>query len=104
MRAGRLDRSITIQRVADTVDDAGTVAEAWADLATMRAELVNLAATETDLAAGPAATRTIMFRTRYLAGITVADRVLYEGDEFKITSVVEIGRRRALELHAERVI
>jgi SPP1 family predicted phage head-tail adaptor len=100
MRAGKLDREITIERATTAVGDAGTVTETWAPVASLRAELVETAADETD----PATTKTtVLFRTRYVAGVTVADRIDFDGRYFNIKHVSEIGRRRGLELHAERL-
>ena len=49
---------------------------------------------------GEAENGTIVFRVRYLAGITTADRVSYAGQVYDLKEVTEIGRRRGLELRA----
>ena len=103
MRAGTLDRTISIQRATSTVAPAGTVSEAWATVAIVRAELVSLGATEQSAAFGEAETVGLVLRTRYLAGLTTADRVLLDGEAFNLKAIVEIGRRRGLELRIERV-
>jgi SPP1 family predicted phage head-tail adaptor len=102
MRAGKLDRTITIQRQTETVSASGAVASAWTNLATVRAEMVQLSAGEFLASFGEADTTAIVFRVRYLAGIKNEDRVSYEGQFYDLKQVAEIGRRRVLELHCER--
>lgn len=103
MRAGRLDRTITIQRLAESVSPAGTVTDTWADIATARAELVSNTLTETGYAFGEADNDALVFRIRFRADITTSDRVSYEGRAYDLVGIVEIGRRRALELRCEAV-
>lgn len=98
MRAGRLDRTITVQRVTSAVDDFGTPVESWSDIATLRAEIVQASTREFFKDDAPRDNATIVFRTRFLDGITNADRVAYDGRLFDITDTKEIGRRRGLEL------
>lgn len=100
MRAGKLDRSITIERLTETVSDTGGVASAWTTTATIRAEIVNQTASEFLTGYGEAEAGTIVFRIRYRADITTADRITYAGRQFNIKEVAEIGRRRWLELRA----
>jgi SPP1 family predicted phage head-tail adaptor len=103
MRSGKLDRTITIQRMTETVSASGAVASAWTNIATVRAEIVQLSAGEFLASFGEAESKAIVFRIRYLAGITNEDRVTYEGQSYDLKQVAEIGRRRSLELHCERV-
>jgi hypothetical protein len=102
MRAGTLDRIIIVQRASESVGAAGSVGKSWLTLGELRAELVNLAAVAEGAPYGTLETIGIMFRTHYVAGITTADRVVFNGEFFKITSVAEIGRRVGLELKVER--
>ncbi|MNV91444.1 Phage head-tail joining protein [compost metagenome] len=66
----------------------------------MRAEIVQQSATEFLTGFGEAESGTIIFRIRYLPGITTADRVTYAGMAYDLKEVTEIGRRRGLELRA----
>jgi SPP1 family predicted phage head-tail adaptor len=102
MRAGSLDRVITIQRFTSTVDDYGGVVETWADVATIRAQLVQ-ASTDEYIAAGLGAQdkAVMIFRIRWMDGITNADRVSYNGGFFNLKEIKEIGRREGLELRCE---
>lgn len=101
IRAGKLDRRIAIKRETETVDDAGRVARAWAPIASVRAELVTVTVEEETRAFGEAAPADLVFRLRYVPGVTTADRVAYDGKAFNIRRIVEIGRRRGIELRVE---
>jgi SPP1 family predicted phage head-tail adaptor len=100
MRAGKLDQTIVIQRGANTVNEFGTPVFVWEDVATLRAQLIE-ASTEEFLTNGASEKTPAIFRTRYLAGITNADRIAFAGEMFNIREVKEIGRRKGLELRAE---
>lgn len=103
MRAGKLDRTLTFQRLTRTVSPAGTVAEAWAEFATVRAELLSSAIAEAATAFGEADNSALVFRIRYRADLTTEDRVIYAGRALDLAGILELGRRRALELRCEVV-
>lgn len=100
MRAGKLDRIITIERQTETVQPSGSVVSAWTAIATTRAEIVKASADEFLTGFGEAERGTTIFRIRYSAGITTADRIMFDGIAHDIKEIVEIGRRRALEIRA----
>jgi SPP1 family predicted phage head-tail adaptor len=102
MKAGKLDRLIVLQRAIDTVSAAGTVTHTWSTVGELRAELVNLASVEAGAVFGEIDTSSLVLRTRYLTGVTAADRIVFDGDFYNIKGIVEIGRRRVLELRVER--
>lgn len=102
IRAGKLDRTITIQRQTQA-KDGPRVVTAWTDIATVRAEIVQQSASEFLTGYGEAETGTVIFRIRYLGGITTADRILFDGTAYNIKEIAEIGRRRGLELRAVAV-
>ncbi|WP_083101399.1 phage head closure protein [Pseudophaeobacter leonis] len=98
IRAGKLDRQITIERQTETVAASGAVLKTWAPVATVRAELVQRNADEYLAGFGEAESGNAVFRIRYLAGITTADRVTCDGTTYDIDEIAELGRKRALEL------
>ncbi|MFC2967715.1 phage head closure protein [Acidimangrovimonas pyrenivorans] len=102
IRAGKLDRQIIIEREAETVAASGAVSKTWAPIATVRAELVQRSADEYLAGFGEADAGGAVFRIRYLAGITPADRVICDGVAYDIDEIAELGRRRALELRCTR--
>jgi SPP1 family predicted phage head-tail adaptor len=102
MRAGLLDRQITIQRVTEgPPNDYGTPSEAWVDLATVRAQQVQTSTTEYIQGYGASDKTVIVFRTWWIDGITNADRVMYGDVPLNIKETKEIGRRNGLELRCE---
>ena len=103
MRAGSLDRTITIQSVATSVNDAGTPSEIWTSFAVVRAALIQASTEEYQRAYGEGGNTSIIFRTRYLADVTTDHRVTYEGKVLNIREVKELGRRRGLEIRCEEI-
>lgn len=101
MRAGSLDRTISIQRLGEVQDEFGGVSEGWTTLATVRAQLLESSTSEWMEAGGEQAGRSVAFRIRWIAGLRNADRVLFEGAAFDVLEVKEIGRRRGLELRCK---
>lgn len=98
MRAGAMDRTIKIQRVATTVNDYGAPTEAWADLATVRAQVVKASTDEFIRGSGASDETVVVFRTWWMDGITNADRIIYQGVVHNLKEMKEIGRRAGLEL------
>lgn len=103
MRAGKLDRTLTLQRLTRIVSPAGTVSDTWADFGTVRAELVSGAVTEVAAGFGETDNSTLVFRIRYRADLTTENRVIYQGRALDLAGILELGRRRALELRCEAV-
>lgn len=100
MRAGQLNRVISIDRLTTTLNENRSSVSAWTNIDTVRAEIVQQSATEFLSGFGEAESGTIIFRIRYMPGITTADRVTYAGTAYDLKEVTEIGRRRGLELRA----
>jgi SPP1 family predicted phage head-tail adaptor len=103
MRAGKLDRTIIVQAFSNTVLPDGTPVEAWATLATVRAQIVQASTDEFLASHGESDSLNVVFRVRWLAGVTTDHRVQYEGKNLNIREVKEIGRRQGLELRCEQV-
>ena len=98
MRAGTLDREITVQRFTTTVDDYGTPVQAWVDVATVRAQLVQQNTEEFIRGFGASDETVVIFRIRWLDGLTNADRVVYGGRIHNLKEIKELGRRNGQEL------
>ncbi len=103
MRAGKLDREIVVQRVATVVDEYGNPTETWTTLATLRAQIIEASTEEFQRAFGASGETATIFRTRYLDGVKLADRVVYGGGNHNIIETREIGRRRGLELRTRLI-
>lgn len=100
MRAGDLDRRITIQREEVVGDDGfGNEITDWVDVVTTWARVVQASGREFFAAAAIQSETKVMFKLRFMDGITVIDRVVYDGRNHDIHEVKELGRREGLELH-----
>lgn len=101
--AGKLDRRITILRsVNGQSGRMGEVAKVWQELATVWASAKPISDSERWRSAQgqEAATATDRFRIRWGLAVTPLDRLVYNGDEFEISGVKEIGRRVGQEITA----
>lgn len=104
MRAGTLDSVIYIQKPATTsADEYGTPIESWELVAKMRAAVLQYSLDDREGQRGSTSETSITFRTRYLAGANLDQRVIYDGDAYTIRQIKELGRGRGLDLICERV-
>lgn len=103
MRSGLLDRVVEIQRPTTTLDQYGTPTQGWAKVATMRAQLLAFSTDNREGQRGNTTDTTVTFRMRWLDGVTLEDRLLYDEQAFTIRQIKEIGRRVGLDLIVERV-
>ena len=104
--ASRLDRRVTIQRITSRAQDAyGGEVAVWSDLATVWAQVGPDQADEgwrnsdADLPQIAAITK-IRVRIRWGLGVGPLDRLRYEGRDYEICRVDEIGRRVGQEIRA----
>lgn len=100
IQAGKLNHTIHIEREAESVGATGQVTKSWAVKHTVSAEVVQLSASEFLAGFGDAQSNNVVFRIRYRAGITTADRVRFDGRTYDIKELAQIGRRRGIEIKA----
>jgi SPP1 family predicted phage head-tail adaptor len=100
MRAGKLDRRITIQRKSVTESGSGEPIETWADLATVWAQARPLRGDERFATRQLVGTAVMTFHIRYRGdlAITVKDRISYDGKLWDILDVREVGRHVVTEI------
>lgn len=102
MRAGSLDRRITIQRFTETRDGFNSPVQTWADhAANLPAAVEHIRDGERWAAQEVGASVAMRFRIRYssqVADVNPKDRVIYAGKTYDIAAVKEIGRREGLEI------
>jgi len=99
MRAGKLDREVTLQKRSASQDAFGAPVETWSTLATVWAEVREERGREF-FSGGTASEEKRSFFIRWMNGITSKDRVLYNGIAHDIRSIREIGRQDGLEILA----
>lgn len=103
MRAGNLDRTIDIQSRSTALDLYGVPIDVWTTFATLRAQKLENSTDDREGARGDTTDIVITIRMRWLDGVALDNRAMYEGQPFKITRLKEIGRRVGLDVTCERV-
>lgn len=101
MRAGELDRRVTLQRAAVTRDELNNPVETWSDLVTVWAKYEPVSDGEKFRAGERASEIGARFTVRYssqVADLSPKDRLIFAGRTYAITRVKEVGRRVALEI------
>jgi SPP1 family predicted phage head-tail adaptor len=91
---------INIERLVETIDAFGVAQQAWASVLRMRAQVLQATTEEFKRGCGVASDSVVIFRIRFIEGITLAHRIAFDGRLFDIREIEEIGRRRYLELRA----
>lgn len=102
MRAGELDRKITIQQLAVTRSPLGDEVKAWSTLASVWAKVMPVSGREFANATVEQrlTEKTLRFRIRYLASARKDTKlqIVYDSETFDVKHIAEIGRRVGLEL------
>lgn len=97
MMSGRLDRRLTLQKPTTTTDDYGEEETTWNDYCEVWGSIQKQSGREM-FEAGKLAEIEILFRVRYLSEIDTTWRIQYDGKDFDITHIKEVGRRDGLEI------
>lgn len=100
MKAGRLDRRLTVLRRSLT-NGQWNPEETWSAVATVWARKQHGGEDERYAADERYAERVVTFETRYFANVVETDRLRCDGQEFDILGIREIGRREGLEFKAK---
>ena len=103
MRAGKLDRNITIQELTVTQDAQGEPVEAWADWAYVWAEVRDLRGREYFLAQSAQSAVDALFIIRHRDGLKHEMRISDDGVLYNIKGIARVGRNQGLEIQAVRV-
>jgi SPP1 family predicted phage head-tail adaptor len=98
MRAGKLDRRITIQRATTAANARNEQIETWSDLATVWAQQRPNRGQERFAAQEVAGQSVMTFHIRYRRDLTVKDRISYQGKVWDILDVREVGRNVVTEI------
>jgi SPP1 family predicted phage head-tail adaptor len=101
MRSGQLDRRIVIQSMVEALDGAGQPIKTWSEFATVWAKRKDLKGQERFAAQQRLATRTTIYRIRWLSGLGEKMRVLDEGSTYEIIGVAGERRQGWAELSCE---
>lgn len=101
--AGKLNRSITLEREAKTVAPSGAVASVWHPFATVRAQVLTATTEELLHGFGALDSSLTVFRVRWRDDVTTADRITVDGTSYEIDRIAEHGQRAGLDLHGKAV-
>lgn len=104
MRAGELDRRLTLCKAVRTKGDLNATVTDYPELATVWASKADVSDAERIRAQQAAAAHTTRFQIRWspmAAQLVALDRVECEGRVYEVTGVKEIGRRDGLEITAD---
>ena len=102
---GKMDRVLTIQRLTATApDDAGVPVKTWSDLCHAPGREASGAAADTEHNEIAISDTRVKLQTWYYDCLnSLEDRATYEGGTYQIKYLSEIGRRRGLEIHIEKL-
>ena len=101
MRAGKLDRRVTILRRQQTGTDAlGAPIFTYGEVATVWAQRTDRTADEAFSAEQRFARKQVTFRTRFIE-LLPTDKLLSEGVTYDVKGSIEIGRRAGIDIFAE---
>lgn len=98
MRAGELDRKIRIERRDISQQDYGEAVPTYTLLAKTWASVRPLSGREYFAGDQAIAEDFTEFRVRWLDGVNAQCRIIYNGNEYNVRAVHEIGRRVGLRI------
>jgi len=104
MHAGDLDRQITLRSVSVSQNSFGEPEKLYSDFGVVWAKVVEQSGREIILSGVEHAQKRIVACVRYMLGITTDMKIVYNGDEYDIEVINEIGRREGLELVCKRLL
>ena len=103
MDAGRLDSRITLKRATSTANAFNEPVVTWTTLATVWASVVPVNDGERLRAGETLASKQSRFTVRYsstVASVDPRDRITFDGRDYDLNGVKEVGRREYLEITA----
>jgi SPP1 family predicted phage head-tail adaptor len=100
IKAGNLNRRITIEQYTSALNAYGESLITWAPVTTVWAQLRQAKGTENVEAAQLTAVSDKIFWIRYRTGLNEKMRVLYDSQYYDIKEINEVGTREGLEIRA----
>lgn len=105
IRPGSLRHRATIQQRSATLDAAGGVRNVWTTFAERWASVDRAPGSEVWASATRSGRVPAVFRLRYLAGVTPAMRLTFDGKVYNVLSAVDQeGRKAELLITAEELV
>lgn len=105
VRAGKLRQVIKYRVKTVTTDSYGGPVETWADFATVRASVAPLIGKDMMASMAAQSTAEMRINHRYLAGVTSAMRIMWDGAEYEIVGEPANvhGLSREIEVYARKL-
>lgn len=101
--SGKYDRRITINRMERTQTLTGEYTTSWVGVLTdIPARYVPQSGGQNYEGEQRVSNTLVVFHIRYNQDVKQGYQLIYDGVEYNIASVIEVGRKVALELRAER--
>jgi SPP1 family predicted phage head-tail adaptor len=94
-----MDRRISIEHYTTVPDEYGNEIPTWTEMANVWAAVQQESGREFIQASAVTPERRVVFRIRWMDGITTAHRVIYDGRQHNVHEARELGRREGIELH-----
>jgi SPP1 family predicted phage head-tail adaptor len=101
MRAGDLDRFISIKESVKTQGSNGEIIITWVTLANVWAKYIPLRGQEFIAAQQITAQMDATFRIRWMDGLTTENQISYDNKTWNIIYIQELGTREGLDLLAK---
>lgn len=104
MKKGSLNRRIRVERATIAEDDLGSDVETFVLLQAAWAQKLTQRATEAWKGGGTASQREVVWRVGFTAKLASMvdggskDRIVFGGEVYPVSGVVELGRREGLEI------
>lgn len=98
MKAGKLDRTLTILNASTARNSVGEETVSTSSLGDIAAEKMNLTLKDVQRAQLHTTPIDAKFRIRWRDDITIIDRIQHDGVTYEIVAIDEIGRREGLFL------
>jgi SPP1 family predicted phage head-tail adaptor len=103
MRAGKLDRRITIQNKSEVIDVYGQRTLTWATFLTVWANPYQKEGKEQDVDSNRSTKRMVHFKVRWNSTITDEMRIIWEGNYYKIEDIKELSRQDGLIIYGTKL-
>lgn len=100
LQIGKYDRRITIQALTAGQGVTGAPTETWTDYLTVWANQYS-SGRELEAAKQINAEISTQFQIRYISGLSATMRIIYDGLQYDIDHIIEVGRRDRLNIFAK---
>ncbi|QBP75402.1 head-tail adaptor protein [Herbaspirillum huttiense] len=103
MRAGQLNRRISLQRKLEAKNDVGDIVKSWAELSKTWARKIDISGRELDAAMSISPEVSVKFLVRYREDIEHGMRIVLEGKAYRVISALDKkGNREELQVYCTK--